>query len=72
MAQSTLSVRINSEDPFYSPTNMARLEKSIKQLREGKGMEHELAEADEQKPHRTQIHDNALEIAQCGSHYRDK
>ena len=85
MAQSTLSVRISSEDkkgfeafceqvgmnafvavnmfvktvireqrlpfevkadPFYSAANMARLEKSVNQLREGKGTEHELIEVD--------------------------
>lgn len=85
MAQSTLSVRVNSEDkkgfedfceqvgmnasvavnmfvktvireqrlpfeikadPFYSATNMARLEKSVNQLREGRGTEHELIEVD--------------------------
>lgn len=85
MAQSTLSVRVNSEDkkgfedfceqvgmnasvavnmfvktvireqrlpfeikadPFYSATNMARLEKSVNQLREGRGTEHELFEVD--------------------------
>lgn len=81
MPQSTLSIRVNSEDkksfetfceqvglntsvavnmfvktvireqrlpfeiktdPFYSPTNMKRLEKSIKQLKAGKGTAHEL------------------------------
>lgn len=33
-------------DPFYSETNMKRLEKSVKQLETGKGIEHELVEAD--------------------------
>lgn len=85
MAQSTLSVRVDSEDkktfeafcdqvgmnasvavnmfvktvireqrlpfevkadPFYSAANMERLEKSVQQLREGKGTEHELIEVD--------------------------
>ena len=85
MAQSTLSVRLNTEDkkgfeefckqagmnvsvavnmfvktvireqklpfevrtdPFYSADNMARLEKSVRQLRDGKGTEHELIEVD--------------------------
>jgi DNA-damage-inducible protein J len=32
-------------DPFYSETNMNVLKKSIKQLEEGKGVEHELIEA---------------------------
>ena len=86
MAQSTLSIRINSEDkkgfenfceqvgmnasvavnmfvktvireqrlpfeikedPFYSAANMERLEKSVKQLKEGKGKEHELIEVED-------------------------
>lgn len=86
MAQSTLSIRINSEDkkgfenfceqvgmnasvavnmfvktvireqrlpfevkadPFYSASNMERLEKSVKQLKEGKGKEHELIEVED-------------------------
>lgn len=33
-------------DPFYSESNMERLEKSVKQLEAGKGIEHELIEAD--------------------------
>ena len=32
-------------DPFYSESNMNVLKKSIKQLEEGKGVEHELIEA---------------------------
>jgi len=32
-------------DPFYSKTNMNVLAKSINQLEEGKGVEHELIEA---------------------------
>jgi DNA-damage-inducible protein J len=32
-------------DPFYSESNMNVLMKSIKQLEEGKGVEHELIEA---------------------------
>lgn len=31
-------------DPFYSRENMERLEKSVTQLRNGKGTEHELIE----------------------------
>ncbi|SHI97263.1 DNA-damage-inducible protein J [Butyrivibrio fibrisolvens DSM 3071] len=85
MAQSTLSVRVDSEDkktfeafcdqvgmnasvavnmfvktvireqrlpfevkadPFYSAANMERLERSVQQLHEGKGTEHELIEVD--------------------------
>ena len=34
-------------DPFYSPENMERLRKSINELRNGKGTEHELIEVDE-------------------------
>ena len=33
-------------DPFYTHSNMQRLEKSIQQLKKGKGVEHELIEAD--------------------------
>ncbi len=86
MAQSTLSIRINSEDkkgfenfceqvgmnasvavnmfvktvireqrlpfevkadPFYSAANMERLENSVKQLKAGKGKEHELIEVED-------------------------
>ena len=86
MAQSTLSVRVSSEDklgferfceqvgmntsvainmfvktvireqrlpfevkadPFYSAANMARLEKSVEQMRAGKGTKHELVEVDD-------------------------
>jgi DNA-damage-inducible protein J len=32
-------------DPFYSESNMNILKKSIKQLEDGKGVEHELIEA---------------------------
>jgi DNA-damage-inducible protein J len=32
-------------DPFYSEANMNALAKSIKQLEEGKGVEHELIDA---------------------------
>ena len=31
-----------SDDPFYSPENMARLRKSIEQLESGKGVIHEI------------------------------
>ena len=31
---------------FYSPSNMAHLERGIKALREGKGVEHEIIEVD--------------------------
>ena len=34
-------------DPFFSRANMERLEKSVQQLREGRGVEHELLEVDE-------------------------
>lgn len=33
-------------DPFYSRENMERLEKSVRQLRDGKGTEHELIEVE--------------------------
>ena len=33
-------------DPFYSPENIKRLEKSVQQLKKGKGKEHKLIEAD--------------------------
>ena len=33
-------------DPFYSSENIKRLDKSIKQLKKGKGTEHELIEVD--------------------------
>jgi len=34
-----------ASDPFYSESNMSVLMESIKQLEEGKGLEHELIEA---------------------------
>ena len=34
-------------DPFYSAANMERLEKSVKQLKAGKGKEHELIEVED-------------------------
>lgn len=33
-------------DPFYSCENMERLEKSVQQLKDGNGTEHELIEVD--------------------------
>ena len=36
----------NDDDLFYSPSNMAHLERGIKALREGNGVEHELIEVD--------------------------
>ena len=35
---------IKTEDPFYSTSNQLHLMKSIQQLREGKGISHELIE----------------------------
>ncbi len=35
-----------SIDPFYAPENLKVLERSIKQLDEGNGIEHELIEAE--------------------------
>lgn len=34
-------------DPFYSRENMERLEKSVQQLKDGNGTEHELIEAED-------------------------
>ena len=38
---------IRSEDPFYSTSNQIHLNRSIQQLKEGKGVPHELIETDE-------------------------
>ena len=38
--------RDKSDDLFYSPSNMAHIERGIKALRDGKGVDHELIEAD--------------------------
>ena len=35
-----------TEDPFYSEENMARLRKAARRMTEGKGVEHELIEVD--------------------------
>lgn len=37
----------DDEDPFYSESNMAHLERGIKELNEGRGLERELIEVDE-------------------------
>ena len=42
----TWTSRDKSDDLFYSPSNMAHIERGIKALREGKGEEHELIEVD--------------------------
>ena len=34
----------DEHDPFYSETNQMHLENAVKQLRDGKGMPHELIE----------------------------
>ena len=36
----------SAEDPFYSEANMAHLRQAIKELNEGKGVEHEIVEVD--------------------------
>ena len=36
-----------SEDPFYSEVNMARLRKAAGRMAAGKGMEHDLIEVDD-------------------------
>ena len=36
----------SSDDLFYSPSNIAHLERGLKALNEGKGEEHELIEVD--------------------------
>ncbi|MBQ3801421.1 MAG: hypothetical protein II837_14130 [Treponema sp.] len=38
--------RDRSDDLFYSPSNVAHIERGIKALRDGKGVEHELIEVD--------------------------
>ncbi|MCD8338351.1 MAG: type II toxin-antitoxin system RelB/DinJ family antitoxin [Lachnospiraceae bacterium] len=35
-------------DPFYSDANLAYIEKSVKELREGKGHAHDLIEVDDE------------------------
>jgi len=56
MAQININIRMDTQlkkqleistetDPFYNESNMKILIKSIKQLEEGKGVEHELIEA---------------------------
>jgi len=54
MSQSTISVKINSEDkkqfeadPFYSKENMFILKKSIEQLDSDKGKMYDIIEVDE-------------------------
>ncbi len=40
------SQNVRSDDPFYSKSNVEHLERGLKALDEGKGVEHELIEAD--------------------------
>ena len=42
-----LPFEVRQIDPFYSAANQAHLEKSIRQLKEGRGTAHELIEDDE-------------------------
>ena len=37
-----------SDDPFYSAANQARLRRSLKQLNEGRGVVHDLIEVDDE------------------------
>ena len=39
---------VQSQDPFYDPTNQAFILKSVRELREGKGTIHELIEVDDE------------------------
>ena len=36
--------RLDALDPFYDPANIARIEKSVQELHEGKGTSHDLIE----------------------------
>lgn len=36
----------SAEDPFYSEANMRHLRQAVKELNEGKGVEHEIIEVD--------------------------
>ena len=40
------SSKDKSDELFYSPSNIAHLERGIKALKEGKGIEHEIIEVD--------------------------
>lgn len=39
---------LKDNDPFYSKTTQSRIDSAIKQLKAGKGKEHELFESDEE------------------------
>ena len=50
MAQAPVNIRRDEEvsvDPFYSESNMAHLRRGVEALDAGKGVEHEIIEADE-------------------------
>lgn len=50
MAQALVNIRRDEEvsvDPFYSESNMAHLRRGVEALDAGKGVEHEIIEADE-------------------------
>lgn len=50
MAQALVNIRMDEEvsvDPFYSESNMAHLRRGVEALDAGKGVEHEIIEADE-------------------------
>lgn len=46
MAQATITAQV--ADLFYSEANMNYIEKSVHELREGKGTAHELIEVDDE------------------------
>ena len=41
----SIPFRVEAADPFYSETNQAHLQESIRELEEGKGKEHDLIDA---------------------------
>ena len=48
LREKRIPFEIQTQDPFYSHENVAYIMKSIQELREGKGISHELIEVDDE------------------------
>lgn len=48
LRENRIPFEIRIDDPFYNPANQAHLQRSIKQIKEGKGTVHELIEVDDE------------------------
>lgn len=49
LREKKIPFEVKDYDPFYSKTTQQRLEKAYRQLRDGKGIEHEIIEVDDER-----------------------